>query len=124
MVAEEEDEDEDKDASFPKENRISLRRDFERIYQEGKLFQDEYFRIFALKNAQGVPRLGLVVSKKLGGAAARNRIKRILREGFRKHKEYLPNMDLVVQPRRKLVELKNQEIQERFLESLSAMQLN
>lgn len=109
---------EDKDASFPKENRITLRRDFERVYKEGKLFQDEYFRIFVLRNAQGVPRLGLAVSKKLGGAAARNRIKRMLRESFRRNKDLLKGMDIVVQPKRKLVELENKEMQGRFLESL------
>ena len=42
------------------------------------------------------PRLGLVVTKRLGKAVQRNRVKRLLREFFRRHRKHLPPIDLVV----------------------------
>ncbi len=46
-------------------------------------------------------RLGLTVPRALGGAVVRNRIKRRLREAFRKHRaEFGPQWDIVLNPRR------------------------
>ena len=42
------------------------------------------------------PRLGLVVGRRLGKAVPRNRVKRLLREFFRRHKEALPTLDLII----------------------------
>jgi ribonuclease P protein component len=42
------------------------------------------------------PRLGLAVTKRLGKAVQRNRVKRLLREFFRRHKSKLPSRDLVI----------------------------
>ncbi len=42
------------------------------------------------------PRLGLVVTRRFGKAARRNRMKRLLREFFRRHKGRLPEKDLVI----------------------------
>lgn len=52
--------------------------------------------------AQGTgPRLGLTVPRALGGAVARNRIKRRLREAFRLHRaSFGPEWDIVLNPRR------------------------
>jgi ribonuclease P protein component len=42
------------------------------------------------------PRLGLAVTRRLGKAVKRNRVKRLLREFFRRHKSKLPPRDLVI----------------------------
>lgn len=56
--------------------------------------------VYAAQNELGHPRLGLVVSKKVGNAVARNRWKRVLREAFRLQQDELPqSLDLVVLPR-------------------------
>lgn len=109
------------DQSFPKANRLRLRKDFERVYKEGSLFQDRYFKILVLANDRGVPRLGLVVGKALGKATARNRIKRILRECFRTHKQLLDGLDLMVLPKPAVLTLSNQELCESFRKSLQAL---
>ncbi len=109
------------DQSFPKANRLRLKTDFARVYKAGRPFQDRYFKIFVLANDQGTPRLGLVVGKSLGKAAARNRIKRILRECFRTHKQLLGNLDLVIFPKPSALELSNKELYESFQKSLQAL---
>jgi ribonuclease P protein component len=57
----------------------------------------------ALANEVGVPRLGIAASHKIGNAVARNRAKRLVRELFRKCKP-LKGLDIVVIPRREMLE--------------------
>ena len=53
-----------------------------------------------MRNDVGAPRLGLAVAVKVaGGAVARNRLRRIIRESFRLHQHELPAVDLVVSAR-------------------------
>jgi ribonuclease P protein component len=108
---------------FRKSQRLRLRRDFDRLYQQGRLLQDDYFRIQYSPRAQSVQpaRLGLTVGKDLGKAAQRNRIKRVLREIFRQHAELCRGLDLVVQPKPALAALPNVRIRERFLAALQAL---
>lgn len=106
---------------FPKGNRLLRERDFQRVYREGRLFQDELFRLFYLEKGEGPPRLGLAVGKQLGRAVVRNRVKRALREAFRLNKELFGDLDLIVQPRPKVALLPSSEIQARFLRSVQAL---
>ena len=59
-----------------------------------------------MRNRQDGPpdwRVGLAVSKKVGSACVRNRVKRVLREFFRQHQAFLPfQADLVVIPKKHL----------------------
>lgn len=102
--------------SFSREYRLCSTRDFQLVYREGKSFQDRYFRIFYRKSA-GPPRLGLVVVRKLGGAVARNRAKRIIREAFRLNKELFAGLEVIVQLRAAAMTLSNEELREQFLKA-------
>ncbi|OGF57334.1 MAG: ribonuclease P protein component [Candidatus Fraserbacteria bacterium RBG_16_55_9] len=85
---------------FQRIHRLTRGADFERAYQTGRLIQNEHFRIYVLGQEEGSPpRLGLSVTKRLGKANVRNRLKRWIREWFRTHKEELSNLALVVQPK-------------------------
>ena len=56
--------------------------------------------IYSCCNGLGYARLGLVVSRRLGGAVVRNRIKRRLREAFRTSQHDLPaDLDVICIPR-------------------------
>lgn len=89
------------DQRFQKHERIRLRSDFERIYAARKFASNQRLTVFVLENGLGCARLGLSVSRKVGGAVARNLIRRRVKEGFRKNKSALPmGIDLlcVVKP--------------------------
>ena len=71
---------------------MKRRRDFLQISKSGRLRRCPHFLVFTLKNFDGPTRLGVTVTRKIGGAVVRNRIKRHLREFFRLEYRSLPLM--------------------------------
>jgi len=87
--------------SFPRHYRILKGSDYRVIYTEGKKLSGERFVLYARDNDLGYPRLGITVSRKVGNAVVRNRIKRLFREIFRKSRAGIPHhCDWVVNARR------------------------
>jgi len=85
---------------FPATFRIRRQADFQRAYQRRCSASDALLLVFGADNQSEHPRLGLSVSRKVGGAVVRNRWKRLLREAFRLNVPRLPpGTDLVVIPR-------------------------
>jgi ribonuclease P protein component len=72
--------------SFRPADRILRSTDFERVYKEGRRSAGRSFAVFARPNGIGRARLGLTVTRKFGGSVQRNRVKRIVREIFRKNR--------------------------------------
>lgn len=86
---------------FPPELRIRKRAEFDRVFAARISVADENLIIHAACNELGHTRLGLAVSRRVGGAVQRNRWKRRLREAFRLAQAKLPpGIDLVAIPRR------------------------
>lgn len=69
---------------FPKAARIRRRREFLALGRTGQKARTEHF-VLLLQRAAAAPRLGITVSRKVGDAVARNRLKRRIREAFRRH---------------------------------------
>jgi ribonuclease P protein component len=67
-----------------------------RAQAQGKRFQSRHFGVTLAPPGTAGPRLGLVVTRRLGNAVQRNRVKRLLREFFRRHQTHLPAIDLVI----------------------------
>jgi ribonuclease P protein component len=88
---------------FKPDERIRRRAEFQHVYEHGARIHGRFSTIFALPNRQGTGRLGIAATKKLGGAVQRNRAKRLIREIFR-HNKIAPGFDVVVVPRRELLE--------------------
>jgi ribonuclease P protein component len=67
----------------PSRGRLSRSAEFERVYRQGRSTANRHLVLYTFPNATTErPRLGLSVSRKVGGAVERNRVKRLLREAF------------------------------------------
>lgn len=87
-------------APFCWQYRIRRSGDFRRAYQRRCSSADQQIVVFGHPNGLAYPRLGLSVSRRVGGAVVRNRWKRLLREAFRLSRHQLPTgIDLIVLPR-------------------------
>jgi len=86
--------------SFPRFLRLLHRVEFLKVQSQGRKVVVEPLLALALPNGLGVTRLGLTVSTKVGNAVVRARLRRQLREVFRKRRALLPpGLDLVLIPR-------------------------
>jgi ribonuclease P protein component len=87
----------DNSEEFKHEVRIVRSSDYQRLYKEGRKVHSEKFVLFGRENGIGHHRLGITVSRKVGCAVVRNRIKRLFREIFRKSCREIPGqVDIVV----------------------------
>src|SRR5256885_8113737 len=87
-------------ARFRPEDRIRKQIDFDRVYRARIYAADDLLVVNGQANELARSRLGLSVSRKVGGAVVRNRWKRLIREAFRLSRPQLPQgLDLIVIPR-------------------------
>jgi len=85
---------------FPKENRLLKSVEFDRVFKNGTKVITPVLVFFWNPSPAGINRLGLVVSRKVGNAVRRNRIKRMTREAFRLNQASLfSGVDIVTIPR-------------------------
>lgn len=81
---------------FPKSIRLRKRPDFLRVQGKGRRIVRASLVAVALRREdKGSPRFGLTVSKKVGNAVVRNRVKRALREALRRDARALTGVDVV-----------------------------
>ena len=84
---------------FGPHERVKLQRDFDRLFKEGRALRYPEFTLRVLPWETVQARLGLSVGKKVGNSVRRNRIKRLLREAFRRNKALLTcPCDLAIVP--------------------------
>ena len=84
---------------FQRRYRLTRAGDFQRVYKKGRRARSAHFTVFFQGNQLTYSRFGLTVSKKLGPAVRRNRIKRIFREALRfERRDAMPGYDFVFNP--------------------------
>lgn len=100
-------------ASFRPAEHVRKRAEFERIYQTGFKRHGRLMTLFTKAREDGVARLGIAATRKMGGAVERNRAKRVVREVFRHHKP-AGAIDVVVIPRRELLDAPYERVEAEF----------
>ncbi len=102
--------------------RIRRAPEFSFLYRNGIRFRGRYFTLVYLENRLPFSRLGVVASRKVGKAVARNRAKRRMRELFRRNSMLLPYpMDVVAIARKEAAEVPMPDFQADFLGALSSL---
>ncbi len=86
---------------YGKRDRIVTVGEYRRVYGSGFHASSPRFGCYVMANRRDRSRLGLSVSRKYGNSPARNRVKRLLREAFRRCRHGLPgSFDIIMVPRR------------------------
>lgn len=81
---------------LPKSCLLRKTREFKQVYRRGQRLRGNGFALICLPGDQSDSRLGISVHRKAGNAVRRNRIKRIVRETFRLHREIFPQSSDIV----------------------------
>ena len=89
-------------AIFPKSSRLLKSNEFASMRNNSKSLPGDGYRIIWKSTSLGVPRLGLAVSSKIGNAVIRNKIKRVVRESFRKS-QLTCSVDFLFIPGKKII---------------------
>lgn len=111
---------------FPKSARLLKHADFERVYKQGRRHFAKHMTVFYLgREGDGGLRVGFTVSKALGGAVDRNRMKRRLREAVRL--TGMPNgsaADVVINPKKTLLQAEFAELSGEIVKAFEVITAN
>jgi ribonuclease P protein component len=92
------------DEAFPAAVRLKTRSEFLEVQKNGRRLQTDRFLVLALPRPGQPLRLGITVSRKVASAVGRSRIKRLLREAFRRGRTSWPEgWEVVIVARREAV---------------------
>ncbi len=103
-------------SSYPKTARLLNAGEFQAVFSHSQYkVSCRYFLVLAKTNDLSNTRLGLVVAKKnISKAVQRNRVKRLIRDWFRRHQEFSPHLDMIVLVRKDADALNNQQLLNRL----------
>ena len=107
--------------------RLRSRAEFTAVQQHGRRVATRTMTLLAIPNALGRDRLGIVASRRIGGAVTRNRAKRRIRELFRQRQESTRAsaerraLDLVVIARREVATAPYAEIEKEFVSAVGRL---
>lgn len=99
---------------FPQHVRLKTPDEFSKVlnHNTGRVHADPFFVLYC-QNTYSHPRIGLAIAKKLvNKASGRNRVKRVIRESFRKKKDVLGSVDIVILGRAGIASAGNAELRD------------
>ena len=90
---------------------IKLNKDFKRLYYRGKSVAKSNVVVYVLKNRESSNRIGLTCGKSIGKAVRRNRVKRLMKEGYRLLEDrLLSGFDIVLVARTRCVNCNQKQV--------------
>ncbi|HSK29366.1 MAG TPA: ribonuclease P protein component [Candidatus Limnocylindria bacterium] len=96
---------------FPKSARLRKRPEFLKLSRAGRAHQSANFVVISKLNDRTGSRLGITVSRKVGNSVVRNRIKRLVREFFRRRRSTLaPACDFLIIARTSAAEMPGKSV--------------
>ena len=99
--------------TLPRRRMLKRRSDFQRVYHTGKTFANRYF----FESDKLGNKVGFAAGKKLGCAVKRNRVKRLLRESYRKNQQQIKSgIALLFIGRKAAVKAKCDAVEQSFLQ--------
>ena len=108
---------------FPRAFRLRRRREFLAVQRNGRRQTVPHFVVITRTKKNSPSRLGITTSKKVGIAPARNRVRRMVREFFRRHASLTPPCDVVVIARAGAAGLTYHAVAEELTQILSSERL-
>lgn len=102
-----------------REARLTSREDYRSVYKRGKSVANKELVLYFLKKENNGKRFGISVSKKIGSAVVRNRVKRLIKETIRRNQESIKNgYDLILIARQPAREKSFHEVEKAFIDAL------
>jgi ribonuclease P protein component len=113
----------DDERRFRGQERLHKRRQYLDVYGRGRKIHCPHFVIYVLENGLDYHRLGITVSRKVGKAVVRNKIKRRLREVFRANKpNWNVHVDMVLNVKRSAAQAAFEKLWTDFREALNRLE--
>lgn len=102
---------------LPKRKILRQRKEFQTVYRFGRSYANRCLVIYVFPSEELAGKVGFAAGKKLGNAVVRNRVKRLLRESYRLHRERIrPGIALLLMGRHALVGEKCPVAEKAFLD--------
>lgn len=102
--------------------RIRKKKDFFFLYKKGNRYRGKYFNLIYLSSAAKFSRMAVVVSKKTGNAVERNKIKRWMKNLFRRNKElFIKPLDIIIIAKKEICETTWPHVQQEYLAAIKSI---